>query len=199
MSIRIGFKTEPMEGPECTGILEWVNGKHLEPPAEVSGAVWLLAHCDAGIVWGKREAGSTSWQTSHSAFPEVSPQLVPDSIQEIRVFDEETESLIWRTDDGFRGRVLADATEALPEYLTPQNQEYLINADRVIGDPKTGFSLVGDARGSRQAVPIECTDDDFPGTNRWPLRLSVRHYMEEDLETGAIRIATTRLCKVWKA
>ncbi|NEP84090.1 MAG: TIGR03984 family CRISPR-associated protein, partial [Okeania sp. SIO3B3] len=47
-------------------------------------------------------------QTSADAFPDVSPQLNPDTLQQVRLFGEDAELMLWRTDSGWQARLLQD-------------------------------------------------------------------------------------------
>jgi CRISPR-associated protein (TIGR03984 family) len=156
---------------------------------------WLLAHCNEGVVWGKREGAR--WRLSSSVFPEVSP-AIGGNVQQMRLFGPLRELLIWRADEGYLGRELSDANP-LPTAgpLRPDDQQYILVGDRLTA-AKEGFSLVADARGSRHAVPLTVAESSF-GTatqRRWPLRLLVRHYFESDPASGLVRVAASRLVHV---
>jgi CRISPR-associated protein (TIGR03984 family) len=155
--------------------------------------IWLLAHCDDGVVWGKREGAR--WRLSSTAFPDVSPPLGENNLQQLRLFGPLREVLLWRTDDGFTGRELTDASPAAADDpLRPQDQEYVLMGDRLLG-VNDGFSLVGDARGSRQAVPLSIPENASGALEwrRWPLRLQVRHYFTSDPRSGLVRVVASRL------
>jgi CRISPR-associated protein (TIGR03984 family) len=106
------------------------------------------------------------------------------------------EVLIWRDEDGFRGRELVDSAVEAADPLRPQDQEYVLLGDRLLAAAREGFTLVGDARGSRHAVPLACADTIFAAGPRWPLRLDVRHYFTTDPRSGLVRVAASRLVHV---
>ncbi len=97
--------------------------------------------------------------------------------------------------------------------LTPLDDQRVLIGDRVLDHPdgssRDGFTLVGDATGSRQVVPLNCAPDHFRRTQRdrssdeyivtglWPLRLHLRHYLQADPGgSGTVRVAATRLVRV---
>jgi CRISPR-associated protein (TIGR03984 family) len=75
------------------------------------------------------------------------------------------------------------------------DESRILLGDRLLETPKGGFSRVGSPTGAEQVVPVELSEDLFH-ESRWPLRLHVRHYLEADDETGAVRIAATRLVEL---
>ncbi|HEY2090407.1 MAG TPA: CRISPR-associated protein Csx19 [Thermoanaerobaculia bacterium] len=173
-----------------------------ETPQATTAYRWLLMHCDNGVVWGRRE--ETAWVLSGSAFPEVSPTPSVRKIQQLRLFGSQSELLVWRTvrdpEPQFRGRVLAD--QETDADRAPLSEKLILIGDRLLASAG-GFSLIGDATGSRHAVPLLCRADDFiaDGKPRSPLQLRIRHYLAEvparaKEGSGALRIAATRLCGI---
>jgi len=79
----------------------------------------------------------------------------------------------------------------------PDDEPRILLGNRLLDGPREGFTLVGTAGGAQHAVPLQCTVKDFEkGT--WPLRLKVRHYFQQDQNTGAVRVALSRLVDVFK-
>lgn len=191
-----GCILEPVEISECYSFLAWVIGEGPSPPG-VENALWLLAHCDDGVVWGKRYDLKDPWYLSHVPFPDISPKVSKRNLQQLRIFGSTQEVLIWRIEGSFRGRTLTD-TEEIENALQPITEEHILVGDRLLADPKEGFSLVGEANGTRHAVPFRCEVADFQAQGRvqWPLRLTVKHYLAKDNETGSLRIAVSRLVHV---
>jgi len=168
---------------------------------------WLLAHCDEGVVWGYLDAGQ--WRLATEAFPHVVPQLSEVGLQQLRLFGPRREILLWRCDDGFQGRELADLPTPLADDdpLHRDEEEFLVLGDHVLDDRSAGastvksrFTLIGDRRGARQTVPCTLTPDDFGDDRqrRWPLRLLVRHYFTCD-DTGLVRVVASRLVDLKRA
>jgi hypothetical protein len=105
------------------------------------------------------------------------------TLLEMRVFLPLLEVLIWRTEDGLRGRILRDVARNGQEGpLAPDDEERLLLAGHLI-EHREGFTRVGDGTGAEQGTPA------------WP-RLRVRHYFKSDEATGCVRVAVTRLVEV---
>jgi CRISPR-associated protein (TIGR03984 family) len=191
-----GCVLRPQDAEASAGWLALVTATGPTAAQGHDDLIWLLAHCDDGVVWGKREAAR--WRLSSLAFPDVSPALSDVNLQQLRLFGPLREVLLWHADGGLTGRELAD-TEAVgkDDPLRPEDQSYVLLGDRLVATNE-GFSLVADARGSRQAVPLLGPDDSFgtPAQRRWPLRLQVRHYFVSDPRSGLVRIVASRLVHV---
>jgi CRISPR-associated protein (TIGR03984 family) len=170
----------------------------------------LLAQCDDGVVWGCREVAEGAWLRSGDVYPHVSPHLVADRLQELRLFGGRQEVFLW-ADGELAGRRLTDRLTAEDPSLAPANEQRVLIGDRILEGPSQGFTLVGDGGGSRHAVPLACAASDFEcarwvddgsGGRRqsvaacWPLRLNLRHFFTQDRGTGAVRVAATRLVDV---
>ena len=150
---------------------------------------WLLAYCHDGVVWGRREGDS--WQLACEAFPEVSPRPQRRNLLEARLFGPQAEILLWQAEGAFHARRMATQSGPEGHPLAPKQETYLVRGDRVLAAARNGFTLVGDASGSRQAVPLRCGDDDL--RQGQGLRLEVCHYLEQDPESGVVRVAASRL------
>lgn len=191
-----GCIIEALDNDSCRSILNWViNGE--EPYKNKNQVNWLLAYCHDGVTWGRLE-GEKSWCLSSMFFPDLSPCISDSNLLEIRIFGPESEFLIWRTGDEFSGRGLIDIQEkenVVP--FQPDDEIRIMLGDRMLELPKGGFTRVGINRGMEHAVPLECMENDFVG-GIWPLRLKMRHYFEEDPETGALRVAASRFVNVFK-
>jgi CRISPR-associated protein (TIGR03984 family) len=199
MIVLSGCTTKCLTLSECKAVIAWVNGG--TAIAEVSATAWLLAHCDNGVAWGKREDQQSPWLLSNVPFPKISPLLTEENLQQLRLFGAEREVLVWRTETGFAGRVLEDdgAVFSNDDPLRPKQEPHVLVGDRLLAGPVDGFSLVGDARGSRHAVPVECTGEDFlqKGRPYTPWRLQVRHYFTQEA-SGVVRVAASRLVNLTK-
>lgn len=178
------------------GIVAWVAGEENRPtglPDDLE-LPWLLAYLDDGVVWGRQE--KTRWACSSGRWGSLSPELRVGALQELRLFGPHGEALVWAEERGnLSGRLLADsAANGWEEGCEPMSGSFLILADRCLAGPDPqGFTLVGDGAGSRQVVPVAAPASFFRG-GRWPLALAVRRYLAADRETGAVRVAASRLC-----
>ena len=151
---------------------------------------WLLAHADDGVIWGEVRNGQLV--TSDSLAPEVSPPLRAETLQQVRLFATRAELLLWRDGDNqWHARLIRDPghgekptfTDAIdePQILWGTDPQPLAN----------GFTLMSDgAQGLRHAIPLDVRGK-FDESSR-PLRLWVRHYLQDD-ESGFTRIVASRL------
>lgn len=164
-------------------------------PEGAAGVVWALAHCDDGVTWGRRDSSGVSiWRFGNQFFRRC-PVIRRETLQELRIFGKDAEVLIWRTDSGFRGRMLhennppADRNNLL-DPLRPSDEFRMVRGSRLAGTPKSGFSHVADGTGAEQVIPIEVSNEQL---EKRSVRLCVRHYYEEDDKSGSVSIAATRL------
>lgn len=189
---------EKLVSEACHDHLQWVAGGTGDNVCSTK-VKWLLAHCHDGVTWGRLE--NHSWMFSSAAFPNVSPIITNANLIELRLFGEDREVLIWRTEGGFSGRCLTDdpiIDDNNP--CRPDNETRILLGDRMLSPSINGFTHVRTAKGLQQAVPLECMEKDFSVDNRpygrWPLRLEVKHYFEQDNEVGIVRISASRLVNV---
>jgi len=187
---------EQLDDKACRAYLSWA-AEGVGDGVNEMNVKWLLAHCHDGVTWG-RLGDDHSWLSSSVPFPQVSPVISASNLLELRLFGPEREILIWRIDrELFSGRCLAD--QGAPDntdLCRPDNQIRILLGNKY-RDVQGGFTHVCTERGTQQAVPLECTKDDFSG-DRSPLRLKVRHYFQEEAATGVIRVAASRLVDVFK-
>lgn len=191
-----GCHAETLDTAECQRYFDWLNGeKETTEPEGAVGLHWSLAHCDDGVTWGRYDAGAKAWRLGNQVVPEVSPPIRPETLQELRVFGEAGEALIWRTDAGLRGRVLRESDleadrsdESNP--LRPSDESRILRGGSVVAQCAHGFTRVGDGTGAEQVLPLAVTNEQLQAGQ---IRLAVRHYYESDAETGTVRIAATRL------
>lgn len=189
------YSVVPLDHKQCMPYLHWViNGEK----DSITGHTFnfLLTHCYDGVVWGRLNSDN-AWRLSSQVFKGVGPDISESNLLEIRLFGNEQEILIWNTDQGFLGRLLCDKPDAnSEEHFQPDDETRILLGDKYL-DAQEGFTLVGTARGLQQAVPLECTREDF-SDHRLPFRLKLRHYFEQDKCTGVVRVAASRLKNVKK-
>lgn len=154
------------------------------------GLTTLLAHADDGVLWGTVSGGEL--HLSHKAFPDVSPELELVTLQQARVFGPESELLIWRDGGGsWCARILRD--EPGPGTAWRFDEAQLLWGDHQEGEPVEGFALVAEGQeGRRHAVPVPQGGIPFARSGYHPLRLSVRHYLEDDGD-GLLVVVHSRL------
>lgn len=191
-----GCNLSLLDDTACQQRLAWLlgEGENLIPE-ETSGLKWALAHCDDGVTWGRYEA--EVWHFGNQVAPEVSPSIRPKSLLELRLFGEEVEVLIWRTDAGFRGRILREDASASStdtnDFLRPTDEPRILRGIQVIASLNHNFTHVRDQTGAEQVVPLAVTTEQLRSGR---VRLVVRHFYEADATTGAVRIAASRLVTI---
>lgn len=183
-----GCTVDALASEACGGLLAWALG---EPaPQHEDELRWLLAHGDDGITWGFRDVGGT-WQLASTRFPEIAPAIAAETLSTLRLFGPTQEVLMWRTDGTLEGRRVTDGGDVAEDWLRPKSEQRVVLGDRLL-ERRDGFARVGSPTGAELVVPLDLPDDCFRG-GRWPLRLEVRHYFQALADSGAVRIAMTRL------
>jgi len=191
-----GCALTPLDAPTCERYISWLLGEgNAAAPAGRSGLVWALAHCDDGVTWGRYDLAARAWRLGNQVAPDVAPPVRPETLQELRLFGEGSEVLIWRTEAGLQGRVLREADPAADcgdesNPLRPSDESRILRGALVLAECHHGFTHIGDGAGAEQVLPLAASKDQLQAAQ---VRLDVRHYCEADAETGAVRIAATRL------
>ena len=164
----------------------------------VAGPGWILVQADDGVLWGKVENGQP-------VFPKgVDGTVCPTTktAWSVRVFNSKAELLLWKDDATWRWRILTDADVSEPnvkwtEWIEEKMMLYGTGAKCLDGD----FSTMSEgAEGLVHTVPLALptkafnhADKDGKPVPYHPLRLVVRHYLEEDKNTGMVKIVASRL------
>lgn len=182
----------------CEQFVSWLLGKEAAAPAAPAGLDWALAHCDDGVTWGRFDAATGAWRLGSEAAPDLSPPIRAEALQELRLFGERSEVLIWRSDSHLRGRVLAETDPVADrsdedDPLRPSDDSRVLRGAYVVAPCDHGFTQVGDGAGAEQLLPLAAVNEQIRDAR---IRLDVRHYYEIDAATGAVRIAATRLVRL---
>ena len=159
----------------------------MQAQAKQYGFAYLLAHADDGVIWGKFDASGL--KLSGDAFPEeVGVKLRVATLQQARLFCKTAELLVWKGEQGWKARLIADETDKPPDCL--DDEQYLLWG--TLGDKKgkkgDEFTLLFEGeQGLQHAPPITGLGKDDR------VALVVRHYVEYDDETGQARIGLSRV------
>lgn len=147
---------------------------------------WLLAHTTAGIMWG--ELRDNELHFSHKAFPPaVSMSLHWQSLQQARLFAPAGEVLLWHDGQQWRATRQWDEPGSTTTYLEEPYLLWGYSRDRTAPDVNDGFYLLKEGRrGIQHAPPVNASE-----THR--AALSVRHYLQEEADSGALYIVASRL------
>ncbi|KAF3890050.1 MULTISPECIES: type III-D CRISPR-associated protein Csx19 [Nostocales] len=173
-------KCETIKVPVDFNLQNW-----LEEQGNKYKLKYLLAHAEDGVIWGKFQ--DKNLITADSVFSEFA-KLRCSTLQQCRIFGENSEVMLWQTDEGFQARVIEDEKNT---ELIPENQIlWGTQAEKI----SNGFTLVSDgSQGLCHAVPLINISFDSNQKLYRPLRLCVRHYIDYDVETGVARIYLSRL------
>jgi len=157
----------------------------IEQQAQTGVYQYLLAYADDGLIWGMIDKNKAlSLSSNEKAFPEISPQLRSKTLWEARLFGENAEWYLWKTDQGWHSR---EITDGAGEEIEAFDEDYILwgtNVDKQ--ESLGGFYLAEEiGQGIRHAPPK-------PLTGRHSLKLKVRHYLDYD-EAGAVYVKYSRL------
>jgi CRISPR-associated protein (TIGR03984 family) len=190
-----GARIEALDHAACERLIEWLQSGGAAPEGECGNVRWALAHCDDGVTWGRYEPQQKRWQLSTHVKPELSPPVRRGWLQQLRLFGPSAEVLIWRDGDSLCGRLLADEGHSggYEEALRPSEESRILLGDYVMEKLPHDFTHVGDRAGLQQVLPLAVSNEQLRERRA---RLKVRHYWQEDPETGAVRLAATRLVDV---
>lgn len=172
VSVEDGFATDPND---------WLVAQ-----ARQRDLHYLLAHADDGVIWGRVD--DHGLHTSHGIAP-TSPPLRSSALHQARLFGPAGELLLWRSDDGWRARFVADRGESTDDFV---DEDQILWGDTV-EKTQDGFTLVCEgSQGMRHAVPIAVTADQL---KQHKLCLRVRHYITEN-DDGEASITLSRLVQL---
>lgn len=183
----VGASITPLNSEQASNWLNWINGG--KPPNETYDMRFVLVHSDSGVTWGYLD-DFKQWKLGAVVDPALCPVPKASSLHELRLIGPEAEVLIWRVDHNLQGRVLADDGNVFDGRapLRPMNQGRRLRYNPKDDRPpvaQSGFKRYVDAGGAQHLAP-----------ESFPEEFSVRHYFEQAPETGAVRIAATRLVAV---
>jgi CRISPR-associated protein (TIGR03984 family) len=173
--------------------------EHLEVPVNFNLEKWLkeqaskyklnflLAHAEDGVIWGKFPSGNLI--TADSVFSQFA-KLREMTLQQCRIFGEDSEVMLWQTDEGFKARLIEDKHIDKKEYICEYQILWGTHGDR---RDREGFTLLWDGKqGLKHAVPFTDIELEKDGKLKNPVRLQVNHYIDYD-EAGVARIYLSRL------
>ena len=163
----------PLEVDSLEAVLKKMNMLNLR---------YALAHCDDGVVWGRR-LGDGQWAWS-SGVVDASPPIRLSTLQQLRLFGVDAEVFLWRDGATLRGRVIVEGDGTQAECLS---ESYLLwgkAQDDSISESENGFlPLHEGGQGFCHAPPTEIARAGA---------LTIRHYVGFDAQ-GCARIVASRL------
>lgn len=159
--------------------------------AEQRKRATLLAHADDGLIWGRVADGQT--HLAHDAFPDISPQLRPETLWQLWLFAPDSELFLWRDGGHWRQRVISEQAGDEHEYYDERQMLW----GMYYQETRDGFTLVHEGQqGLTHAVPMD-VPETTSGDQRHSLRLRVRHYLTKDEASGLLRVSLSRLVELY--
>lgn len=146
----------------------------------------LLAHLDDGVIWGYMNAGTLV--TSDTADGRISPQLRHETLQQLFLFDANSEVRLWRIDSDFRAVQVKDAED---KNAASMDEKHLLWGTKATSQTE-GFTLLEDGtQGLKHLPPSHIFHRDGIILQE-RIYLTVRHYLTPDTQ-GVNSISMSRL------
>jgi CRISPR-associated protein (TIGR03984 family) len=158
----------------------------LERVAVEHRLTWLLAHCEDGTIWGVVQTGRL--ELSSEAFPQGALALRWEALVQARLFGEGGEVLVWPGPAGWQARLRDDTGGESVERIDEAHLLWGTASEDPARTVAPFTQLVEGRQGTRHAPPLAGA---LQGEQR--ASLLVRHYLEEDVTTGAVHIVDSRL------
>ena len=171
---------------DTVSLKEW-----MEKQAKEHKLNYLLAHAEDGVIWGKFDGARLT--TSGDVFDQLA-KLRSQTLQQCRMFGDKCEVMLWKIGKDWKARSIEDTNnqDCLPD-------EHQILWGTKAEKEKDGFTLVADGQeGLNHAVPLVSISFDQSKNLYRPLRLTVRHYLYEETNTGVVRVYLSRLVDLTK-
>ncbi|MBO9999822.1 MAG: TIGR03984 family CRISPR-associated protein [Cyanobacteria bacterium SID2] len=205
--------TDDIKENKNDALIAWI-----EKQAKEWQLKYVLAHAEDGVIWGKFDNNykliTADEVFDGKIFRVDLPKLRICTLQQCRIFGDNGEILLWRTDEGWQSRIIRDnlEDEGSQSHIIQDNLEvdYLEECQILWGTQKekghnqedgerNGFTLLSDgSQGLKHAVPIFVGEDYFSRNKQKlhrPVRLLVRHYIDYN-DSGIARIFLSRLVKL---
>lgn len=163
-------------------------GEWLIAQARERSLRWLLAHTDAGVIWGEyREDGQLHLSHKAHAMP-VPLSLDWLTLQQARWFGDAGELRLWHDGQQWHATLLTDqqANNATGYYF---DEPHLLWG-WALEPPKYGFFLLKEGTRNIVHAPPAFAKE------KQRARLVVRHYLVEDDATGLLYVGASRLVKL---
>lgn len=183
---------DPPDFLDNHGLRDW-----LERQAKKHNLRYLLAHAEDGVIWGRFDENGlkTSGDVLFDKCTKFHPaKLRSQTLQQCRIFGDKCEVMLWKISKDWKCRSIDDTNNPERERLPDEHQ---ILWGTKVEQEKDGFTLVADGQeGLKHAVPLINIPFDQSKENKSlyrPLRLTVRHYLDEDPDTGVVRVYLSRI------
>jgi CRISPR-associated protein (TIGR03984 family) len=169
--------------PNNESLKQWIEAKAREHKLQ-----YVLVHAEDGVIWGRFD--NNHLITSGDVFTELKfAKLRSQTLQQCRMFGNNCEVMLWKVGKDWNARSIDDTNN--PDCLPDEHQ--ILWGTKAERENK-GFTLVADGQeGLKHVVPLINIPFDQSKNLYRPLRLTVRHYLDEDPDTGVVRVYLSRL------
>ncbi|MEH1992107.1 type III-D CRISPR-associated protein Csx19 [Nostoc sp.] len=183
-------------------LMDW-----LQKEAQKYHLQYLLAHAEDGVIWGHFNE-DCQLITAESVFCKNTfnvdlPKLRLLTLQQCRIFGENGEILLWKSQEKWKAQFIKDnpSIEHIHEEQILWGTQKEKGKNKEDGE-KNGFTLLSDgSQELKHAVPLTGLSNYFsPEKNKLyrPARLVINHYIKYDEKTGIARIFLSRLVSLKK-
>lgn len=179
------LETGEVDLDETGSLRQWIIGQ-----AQIIGnfPCYVLAHANDGAIWARVDGQNLI--TAREAGDSNAPDLDLDQLQQMRLFWETGEVMLWRDASSWRFRTVrdsADGPEACPYY---DEKQMLWGTESTL--LKSNFSLLTEGKqGQRHAVPIAVAGT-LSDTRR--VTMTLRHYLNDDSHPA--RVVLSRILAI---
>jgi CRISPR-associated protein (TIGR03984 family) len=177
-------------------LIDW-----LQKQAQTYHLQYLLAHAEDGVIWGRF---NENYQpiAAESVFCQKKfnidlPKLRLLTLQQCRIFGENGEILLWKSQKKWQARLIKDnrSIEHIHEEQILWGTQIEKGKNGEEGE-QNGFTLLSDgSQGLKHAVPLTGFNNFIQDKKKLyrPVRLVINHYIKYNEETGIARIFLSRL------
>lgn len=154
----------------------------------------LLGHAIDGVIWGKVISGQI--YLASEVDDQVSPPLMLDTLQQLRLFNHEREIYLWWDGLAWKSQESSETRAKYPVMEQTASGTGVIYEDHILWGTEgrlkdKEFTLLKDGmQGLCHLVPIDATSVNNRNTR---VRLKICHYLSEDQATGLNVIVYSRL------
>ncbi len=177
-------KIDPVKVDESKSITNFLD-------SQATGYTHLLAHAEDGVIWGRVDGTALKISTS----------LMADTLLEARLFGKTGELLAWKDGDGnWHARTIQDGGSDSATFKESYDEAHMLWGTHTGRQDANGFiELIDGAQGMVHWAPAVDGLTPHQAEQELPkrlLQLTVRHYLQEDEITGALRVVASRLVEL---
>jgi CRISPR-associated protein (TIGR03984 family) len=147
------------------------------------GDAWCVGHAYDGLLWGRVKAGALRFSSDFRH--NWGAKFRPETLTDLRIFNEAREMRVWRSAEGFRSCILSEEDDGLP--VKARDTRYML-----IHSPKSIREI---AEGEFVELKGLAGQTHYPPGAPVPAALAVRTYFRAD-DSGIFRTFENRALKL---